>query len=82
MHPSTDPYSSLVIVVLKEEGNWCMCMEFYALNKLMIKDKFPTLVMDDLLDEIHGIQFFTNLDLNFEYRQIKMKELRITKATL
>jgi hypothetical protein len=52
IHPSTSPYS-LVIMVLKKEGNWHMCPNFCALNKLMIKDKFPILVIDDLLDELH-----------------------------
>jgi hypothetical protein len=72
--PSTGPYSSPVVMVLKKEGTWRMCPDFFTLNKLIIKEKFIILVIDVLLDELSGAQYFTKLDLHSSYHHICMKE--------
>jgi len=67
-------------MVLNKEGDLHMCMDFKSLNKLIIKDKFPIQVIDDLLDELHGAMFFTKLDLCSGCHQIKMKDTDIPKT--
>lgn len=68
-------------MVLKKDGEWHMCPEIRALNKLTVKDKFDILVVDDLLDGLNGAQFFTKLYLRSGYHQIHMKEVDITKTS-
>jgi hypothetical protein len=50
IHPSTNPCLSPLVMVLNKEGACRMCPYFYNMTKLTIKDKFPIIFIDDMLD--------------------------------
>ena len=70
IHPSTSPCGSPIVLVPKKYVTWRMCIDYRDLNKIMVKNMYPLLRIDDLLDHLKHAIYFTKLDFYSGYYQI------------
>ena len=52
VQPSNSPFISLAVLVKKKDQTLRFCVDFKALNKLTMKDKYPIPIIDELLEEL------------------------------
>jgi hypothetical protein len=69
-----------VIFVPKKDGTQRMCVDYRALNEVIIKNKYPLPQIDDLFGQLRGACVFSKIDLRSGYHQLKIRKSNIPKT--
>ena len=67
VRPSSSPFCSPVLLVHKKDGTYRMCVDYRALNKITIKNRFSVPRIEDLFDKLQGSNYFSRIDLKSGY---------------
>ncbi|RDY06697.1 hypothetical protein CR513_09281, partial [Mucuna pruriens] len=62
---SKSPCVVLVILVLKKDKCWRMCIDYHPINAITIRYRYLIPRWDDLLDELHGDEWKTTFKTKF-----------------
>ena len=60
---SMNPYDVTVLLVPKKDGSWRMCVDYRAVNNIIIKYKHLISRFDDTLDELYRACIISKIDL-------------------
>ncbi|XP_027368341.1 uncharacterized protein LOC113874305 [Abrus precatorius] len=70
---SVSPWGASVLLVEQKDGTIRICVDYWQLNKVIIKNKYPLLKIDDLMDQLRGAIVFSKIGLRSGYHQIRVK---------
>jgi hypothetical protein len=74
IRPSSSTHGAPVIFVKKKDGSLHLCVDFHGLNKIMKKDRYPLLLISDLLDSPSHAKIYTKIDLRHAYHLVRIAD--------
>ena len=73
IQPSVSPFGAPILFVPKKDGGLRLCVDYRALNKVTVHNRYPLPRIDELLDRLRGAKIFTKIDLRSGYYQIRVQ---------
>ena len=61
-----------MVIVKKKNGEMRLCIDYRLLIKKTVRDAYPMMRLDDLLDTVSGYKYYSSLDLKSAYNQINV----------
>ena len=74
IRPSNSPWASAVVLGWKKDGKLWFCIDLQKLNARTIKDTYNLPRIDETLDCLNGVEWFSSLDLKLGYWQMEKEE--------
>lgn len=81
IEPSTSDWASLLVLIRKRDGKVRWYIDYRKLNSVTKNDVYPLPLIQECMDTLSGNEWFSKLDANSAYYQIKRKESDRDKTT-
>lgn len=72
--PSKSPIVLPVFFIKKKDGKLRLIQDYYKLNDLTIKNRYPLPLANDIINKLKGAKIFTKFDIRWGYNNIRIKE--------
>ena len=76
IRPSSAPYASPLTMQPKKSGEFRACIDYRALNEVVLTDAYTMPRIDDLIAKVHG-QVFSVIDLKDGFHQIPLDDISV-----
>jgi len=68
------------VLVQKKDGTWRLCIDYWVLNKITVRNRYSIPRIDDLLDQLKGEKYFSKIDLKSGYHQVPIEPSDVWKT--
>ena len=72
--PSKSPMASPVFFIKKKCGSLRLVQDYCPLNAMTVKNKYPLLLIPELIAKLQGAKYFTKLDVCWGFNNVQIKE--------
>jgi len=73
IRPSKSPMAAPVFFIKKKDGSLRLVQDYRALNSMTVKNKYPLLLISELVSQLHGARYFTKLDVCWGFNNVRIK---------
>jgi hypothetical protein len=82
IRPSSSPCGSPIMLLQKNDGTWGLFIDYWALNKITVWNRYLIPRIDDLMDQLKGVKYFSKIELNSGYHQVPIEPSDVWKTAL
>ena len=73
IHPSKSPMAAPVFFIKKKDGSLQLVQDYRVLNFMTVKNKYPLLLISELVLQLRGAKYFTKLDVCWDFNNVHIK---------
>jgi len=73
IQPLKSPITASMFFIKKKDGSLCLVQDYHALNAITIKNRYPLLLISELVSQLHEAQYFTKLDVRWGFNNVCIK---------
>jgi hypothetical protein len=71
---SKSPMASSVFFIKKKDGSLRLVQDYRMLNDMTVKNKYPLLLISELVNQLRGAKYFTKLDVRWGFNNVRIQE--------